>query len=362
MKQAKYGTSYALMSPEGAEGSSGGASPSTSFDSVGDAVAELDRRDQARTDEKAAARAAARENPPEADDEQPDTDSPLPDDEGESDEDDDESDEVANDDEQEAADEPKPKADLVEIEQDGKKYAVPTALKDSFLRQADYTRKTQELSGERAQVHAAYEQTAQLAQGLQQQQQQLAQYAQAMLGQPPTADMIQSDPQGYLAQRAAYEQRVGQFQALMGQGQALTQQEQALQQQRTQQVRMTEEKALFEHIPELRDPAKKQAIASRMVDAAAKYGITPLEITSLMDNRQVRILKDFSDMAEKLRRYESADKDVKKRLTNVPPKVQRPSSATQDGGQKESGTAARQQFMKSGRTMKDVARWARNST
>ena len=361
MKQAKFGTSFALMSPEGAEGSTGGsASPATSFDSVGDAVAELDRRDQARTDEKAAARAAARENPPEADDEQPDTDSPLPDDdEGE---DDDESDEVANDDEQEAADEPKPKADLTEIEQDGKKYAVPTALKDSFLRQADYTRKTQELSGERAQVQAAYEQTAQLSQGLQQQQQQLAQYAQAMLGQPPTADMIQSDPQGYLAQRAAYEQRVGQFQALMGQGQALTQQDQALQQQRTQQVRMAEEKALFEHIPELRDPAKKQVIASRMVEAAAKYGITPLEITSLMDNRQVRVLKDLADMAEKLRRYESADKDVKKRLTNVPPKVQRPSSATQDGGQKESGTAARNQFMKSGRTMKDVARWARNSS
>lgn len=361
MKQAMYGISYALMSPEGAEGSSGGSEPSTSFDSVGDAVAELDRRDQARTDEKAAARAAARENPPEADDEQPDTDSPLPDDDDEG-EDDDESDEVANDDEQDAPDEPKLKADLTEIEQDGKKYAVPTALKDSFLRQADYTRKTQELSGERAQVQAAYEQTAQLSQGLQQQQQQLAQYAQAMLGQPPTADMIQSDPQGYLAQRAAYEQRVGQFQALMGQGQALTQQDQALQQQRSQQVRIAEEKALFEHIPELRDPAKKQVIASRMVDAAAKYGITPLEITSLMDNRQVRILKDFADMAEKLRRYESADKDVKKRLTNVPPKVQRPSSATQDGGQKESGTAAKSQFMKSGRTMKDVARWARNSS
>ena len=125
---------------------------------------------------------------------------------------------------------------------------------------------------------------------------------------------------------------------------------------------MAEEKTLYEHIPELRDPAKKQVIATRMVDAAAKYGITPLEITSLMDNRQVRILKDFADMAEKLRRYESADKDVKKRLTNVPPKVQRPSSGTQDGGQKEQGSAARNQFMKSGRTMKDVARWARNST
>lgn len=358
MKQAKFGTSFVFMDPE--VGASGGSDAPSSFDSVGDAVAELDRRDQARADEKAAAKAAARENPSEADDEQPGTDSPLPnDDEGE---DDDESDEVATDEEQEDAPEPEPKAALIEIEQDGKKFKVPAELQKAFMFQADYTRKTQEVAGERAQVHAAYEQTAQLAQSLQQQQQQLAQYAQAMLGQPPTPDMIQSDPQGYLAQRAAYEQRVGQFQALMGQGQELTQQQQALQEQQTQRQRQVEERALLEHIPELRDPSKQREIATRLTTAAERYGFTPLEVANVMDHRQVRLLKDFSDMADKLRRYESADKDVKKHLSNVPPKVQRPNAATQDGGQKQQGTAAKQQFMKSGRTMKDVARWARNST
>ena len=39
--------------------------------------------------------------------------------------------------------------ETVEIERDGKKFKVPVALKDDFLRQSDYTRKTQEIAAER---------------------------------------------------------------------------------------------------------------------------------------------------------------------------------------------------------------------
>jgi len=44
--------------------------------------------------------------------------------------------------------------DLAEIEVNGKKYAVPTELKDGFLMQADYTRKTQEVAEMRKSVEA----------------------------------------------------------------------------------------------------------------------------------------------------------------------------------------------------------------
>ena len=358
MKQANFGTSFVYMSPEGVEGSSGGSS---SFDSVGDAVAELDRRDQARADETKAAKAAkAAPVAPEADDEQPETDTPLP--ESDEDEDYDVSDEVTTDDEEKDAPEPEPKADLISIEQDGKKFDVPVELKDAFLRQSDYTRKTQEVASERAQVHAAYQQTAQLAQSLQQQQNQLAQYAQALLGQPPGDEMIQSDPQGYLAQRAAYEQRAGQFQQLMGQGEQLSQHQQMLQEQQNAQNRASEEKSLLDFIPELREPAKRREFADKVSAAVERYGISAHEVMSMMDHRQIRLLKDFSDMADKLKRYEAADKDVKKRLTNVPPRVQRPGTATTDGGQGQQANAAKTQFMKSGKTMKDVARWARQTS
>jgi hypothetical protein len=45
--------------------------------------------------------------------------------------------------------------ELAEIEADGKKYQVPAALRDKFLMQADYTKKTQTLAEERRQLEQA---------------------------------------------------------------------------------------------------------------------------------------------------------------------------------------------------------------
>jgi hypothetical protein len=47
-----------------------------------------------------------------------------------------------------------PASEIEEIEHDGRKYQVPKALKDAFLRQADYTRKTQEVAELRRAVEA----------------------------------------------------------------------------------------------------------------------------------------------------------------------------------------------------------------
>jgi len=51
--------------------------------------------------------------------------------------------------------------ETVEIELDGKKYTVPADLKDSFLMQSDYTRKTQEIAAERKALSEAKERVQQ---------------------------------------------------------------------------------------------------------------------------------------------------------------------------------------------------------
>jgi chromosome segregation ATPase len=50
-----------------------------------------------------------------------------------------------------------PADDSEEIEHEGQKYKIPKALKDAFLRQSDYTRKTQELAEQRKEAEAARE-------------------------------------------------------------------------------------------------------------------------------------------------------------------------------------------------------------
>ncbi len=61
------------------------------------------------------------------------------------------------------ADEPAP--ETAEVERDGKTYKVPVELKDDFLRQADYTRKTQEIAELRKELGSHIEQAKQASEG-----------------------------------------------------------------------------------------------------------------------------------------------------------------------------------------------------
>lgn len=69
-----------------------------------------------------------------------------------------------------------PADDDEEIEHDGEKYKIPKALKDAFLRQQDYTQKTQSVAEQRKEVEARQ---IELQQREQVQQQNIAEYAQA---------------------------------------------------------------------------------------------------------------------------------------------------------------------------------------
>lgn len=68
-----------------------------------------------------------------------------------------ETDELDNSDEEIEDAEP----ETVEVERDGKLYRIPVELKDDFLRQGDYTRKTQELAATRKELEAARERVQQ---------------------------------------------------------------------------------------------------------------------------------------------------------------------------------------------------------
>lgn len=326
----------------------------TQFNSVQDAVAELERRESARRAEQQAAKAAKQaqtasqapqQEPEEADDEPPSTE-PLQ----SSREDFDDSDEVATDEPQDEPEDTRTDDDLEEIEVNGKKYKVP---KDAALRQADYTRKTQEVAAERAQVQAATQQTAQFAQQLQQAQTVLAQFYQAAIGQPPSLELAQTDPQAYLVQRGLHEQRLQAFQRLTQQGQELAQQQQHMSAQQMAQVQAREEAELLRHLPELKSPQKRAEFARAAVEVGQRYGYSAEEVASVMDHRAVRMLADLA----KLQGRQAVEKTVKTKLANVPPKVNKPGTASQDGGKGARTQDAKRQFMKSGRSLRDVARY-----
>lgn len=325
----------------------------TQFNSVADAVAELDRRESERRAANQAAKAAKQASqapdpapePEEADDEPPSPD-PLE----SSREDFDESDEVTPDKPQDEPDDAGSDPDLDDIEINGKRYKVP---KDAALRQADYTRKTQELAADRAQVQAAHQQTSQIAQQLQQAQAVLAQFYQAAIGQPPSLELAQSDPQAYLVQRGLHEQRLQAFQRLSQQGQELAANQRQMNDQQLAQVKARETAELVRHLPELKSPEKRAQFAAKAIEVGQRYGYSADEISAVMDHRAVRMLADLA----KLQDRSAVEKTVKTKLANVPPKSARPGAATQDGGKSARAQDAKRQFMKSGRSLKDVARY-----
>lgn len=343
------------------ENSSASQAPST-FDSVADAVAELDRRDAARAEaraaEKAEKAAQATEEPVAQASEKPDyTDTPA----NELESDDDVSDEVATDDEVE--DEP---TERKTVTLDGKEIEIPKgtprALVDAVKKlendfRADYTRKTQEVAAERQQIHAAYQQTEQLSQQLQHAQSVLAQFYQQAIGEPPSLELAQSDPHSYLIQRELHQQRVAQFQQLMGQGQQLTQQQRHMQMQQMQEALQAEFQKAAKVIPEIADPAKRAQLTQRFSGVIEKYGYSAQDLANVADHRVLLMLRDL----EKYHGRQQAAGSVKEKLANVPPKVQKPGVATQDGGRSAKAAQAKQQFMKSGRSMRDVARYLAQS-
>lgn len=345
------------------EENSSAAAPS-SFDSVADAVAELDRRDAVRAEAKAeekAARAAAIAQETEAR-EVPAPDAPEPEPEPQEPESDyDASDEVAT--EEEDSEEPQERET---VKLDGKEIEIPKgtprALVDAVKKleadfRADYTRKSQQVAAERQQVHADYQHNAQLSQQLQQTQAVLAQFYQQTIGEPPSLELAQTDPQSYLIQREMHAQRVQKFQQLMGTGQQLSAQQQAMLQHQQQQQLAAEFEKAARAIPEMADPAKRAQLTQRFSGVITKYGYTAQDLANVADHRVLLMLRDL----DKYHGRQQAAGTVREKLANVAPRTQKPGTATQDGGRGAKAAQAKNQFMRSGRTLKDVQRYLAQS-
>jgi hypothetical protein len=360
MKQAFWHFTHSRMNE-----ATGGEAPASTgggtFDSVAEAVAELDRRDSVRREEAKAAKAAEAQ-PQEVEEVSPDPSEPAEEIQPDPDESEFEDEDVAP--EEEA--EPEPDKPVKAVEFGGKQLELPAgtplAVADQIQEfgrslNADYTRKTQAVAQEAQRVQAATQQTAQFAQHLQQAQAALAQFAQATLGEPPGLDLAQADPQTYLVQRALYEQRANQFNALLQQGQQLTQHQSALHERQMADFMARETSAMFEHIPELKSEGKRREFMERAVKVAGNFGISPQEVANFTDHRMIRIL----DALMKAQGRERVSQDVKKHLANVPPKAAKPGVATTDAGTNQRKADAKRRFMSGQRSMRDVERYLRET-
>lgn len=234
--------------------------------------------------------------------------------------------------------------DFIEI--DGSRYTAED-VRRGFLREGDYTRKTQELG--------------QARQALQGQTQQLQQYEQQLAGvleiavtalrdtlpPQPDAAMLDQDIVGYHKQMAAHNAAVERLRAIaqlheqQGQRSRSQQQLTAEQQEALTHQRLQQEFALMqEKIPELRTPEGRDTFFREAQTHGAHYGLSVQDIAQIQDHRALAVLKD----AIAYRKLQAAKPQTVERIKAAPPiqPAARPGAGTRQGQAKRE---ANRQFL-----------------
>lgn len=176
---------------------------------------------------------------------------------------------------------------------DGEQELPEDEVARGYLRQADYTRKTQELADKRK----AFEADAQAVVGERQryatQLAQLDELLTSAAGDEPDWDSLRNeDPAVFAATYAAWDHQQKRIAAVRAERQRAEQQVQADHVERLRTHIQAEAEKLVEAIPEWKKPDTAKAEREKIADYARSYGYTDQELGAVTDHRLIRILRD----------------------------------------------------------------------
>lgn len=227
-------------------------------------------------------------------------------------------------------------------------------LKAGYSRQADYSRRMNELQEVREQAESELNQVRQERQ----QYAVLLNQLRTQLTREPEPDwdrLKEEDPLGYTMAREEWRERKERIEAAEAEQVRLQhQQMQEMQRQRSQRLQEESEK-LLERIPEWKDAERAQRERDELVEFATgdHLRFTPDEVAQVEDHRILLLLRD----AMRYRRLVERAGDVKKRARTRGPEPVRPGSrrgGTPRTKQRREQDAARERMMQTG-SVEDVA-------
>jgi len=190
---------------------------------------------------------------------------------------------------EEQDDQPKPETYSVKVNGE----TVDVTLNDltkSYSGQKYIQQGMKQAADSRKQAEDAYNGLNQQREQLNQLMQQIGQQGVISQPTPPTKDLLNADPLGYIEADATYREQMGAYQA---QQQQLGQQHQAAQQAQGQahqahlQAQMTE---LQQAIPDFSDAKKAPKMKERLVKQGMAEGYTAEEIGGIVDHRAMKVL------------------------------------------------------------------------
>ena len=109
---------------------------------------------------------------------------------------------------------------------------------------------------------------------------------------PPSRELFESDPIGYMEEKLKYDESKAQYDQNMYQLQNVQKQRAQAQQEAHQTYLQEQAQVLKQFIPEIADPQKGEAIKNALVDTGVSYGFSAEEMQNVTDARYVRALND----------------------------------------------------------------------
>lgn len=230
-------------------------------------------------------------------------------------EEDDAEDEVGTDEE--------PAEQLIQLDLDGQQVEVTLdELQKSYLRQSDYTKKTQALAEQRKASETELE-------ALRQERMQYAELLPQLAQQLETAtspeelqrlnELRESDPLQYMLEKDALDQRQAQLNAVKQEQERLAQASQAEQQQLLADHLQKETVALMDALPAWKDEAVAKKERQQIREYALSRGFTDAELNEVYDSRAILILRDamMASQANKRKPKQAVKKTAKAGTSNV---------------------------------------------
>ena len=232
----------------------------------------------------------------------------------------DDADTASTDDEEEelAADE-EPAQNTYTVKVDGKvKQVTLDELRRGYSGQAFIQQGMEQLADARKAMQSEY-------QALQNERQQIAEvFEKAQSGRglvapkPPSKELLNSDPIGYMQAKLDYEEQVVEYQRTMSQYQQLQQQEVQRTAAQHQAYLQEQLQVLQQAVPELADPKRAPAYRDKLLQAGQNYyGLDQQELGAIADARYLNVLND----AMKYREMQAARGDVDQKAQNARPVV-----------------------------------------
>lgn len=182
----------------------------------------------------------------------------------------------------------------IKVKIDGNEVEVTLdELKQGYSGQKYVQKGMQEAAQQRKEAEQVYSALLNERQQVQQLFQELQQGNIAQAPTPPSRELFDSDPIGYMEQKMNYDESKVAYDNKMAQFQQLNNQNSEAEKVAKQTYLKQEMQTLQEKIPEFGDSNKASKIKERLVQVGREaYGYTPEEIGQVMDHRAIQVLHD----------------------------------------------------------------------